>query len=273
MRFWIFPLFALTLSGQTPSFEVASIRPKDPPFSALPLCGNRVVVSPDNILSPESLLSSGVNTLSGLLSEAYNDEVEDFDFPQWSRLGPFTISVKIPPNTSARLCRKMLQNLLAERFHTVVGVEIREVPRYFVKVAKSGLKLKPVEDPPDDPNASYRFDVKNGNVRYVYHGASMSRILNTIGAHAFLEARARGLRFAGNVSDPDFRIAGVVDETGLTGYYDGEFQFAPAAILHDEFAESLEDAMSRQLGLTLELRRAPGKVLVIRSSDRVPTEN
>lgn len=56
------------------------------------------------------------------------------------------------------------------------------------------------------------------------------------------------------------------------GYYYGEFTFSVTASLQD-FAESLDGALTRQLGLTLERRRAPGKVLVIRTSDRVPTEN
>ncbi len=35
-------------------------------------------------------------------------------------------------------------------------------------------------------------------------------------------------------------VGGVLDETGLTGHYDGEF------------AETLVDSLTRQLGLTLE---------------------
>ncbi len=91
-----------------------------------------------------------------------------------------------------------------------------------------------------------------------------------------MDARARSLRDTGNVNDPEDRFAlvgGIVDETGLTGYYDGEYSFNMTGALHDEFAESLSDVLTRQLGLTLERRRSPGKVLVITSSDRMPTEN
>lgn len=219
--------------------------------------------------------SDGIHILSGLIEDAYQNEVDDFEFPQAARTGRFAVSVLIPPNTTVRTCRQMLQKLLTERFHLKTDVETRQVARYYLKVAKSGLKMKPV-NPPADASASYSFDVKDGNVRYVYRGAPMSRILISIRGHAALNARARGLQATGSVNDPSFRLAAVdsvVDETGLTGSYDGAYEFAPAASLRSEFSESLSDALTRQLGLTLELRRAPGKVLVIRSADRTPTEN
>ena len=81
---------------------------------------------------------------------------------------------------------------------------------------------------------------------------------------AVLDARAHALKVS------------LSDETGLTGYYDGDLEYTiPLTSQLEQFppTESLPDAVVRQLGLTLELRRAPGKVLVIRSSDRTPTEN
>jgi uncharacterized protein (TIGR03435 family) len=222
------------------------------------------------VIGPESLLHSGVHPLAGLIEAAYHDEVDDFEIPKWTQglRSLFAVSVSIPPGTTFRTCRKMLQNLLAERFHMVVGVETREVSRYYVKVAKSGLKLKSAK-PPDDPNTSYSFDVKDGNIRYVFRGASASRVFNTIRTAVLLNTQVQSALSA------DSRIAAVIDETGLTGYYDGELQLPSplASSPKQDLSETLEDALTRQLGLTLELRRAPGKVLVIRSSDRTPTEN
>lgn len=219
----------------------------------------------------ESVLASGSRTLVALISDAYQDSVDGSDFPQWVRNGDrFALSVKIPPNTTAGMCREMLRNLLAERFHLVTGVETREVARLYITVAKSGLKLKPADKSAADPNARVSSGPVDGKVRYTYRTTPIARIINDIRNHAIMEAQVTGL-----VNDPSFRIAaggGVVDETGLTGYYDGSFDFY-ATRPPDDLAESLKDAMIRQLGLTLELRRAPGKVLVIRSGDRIPTEN
>jgi len=274
MRLWFLPLLALSLAAQTPSFEVASIRPANRTITGLPPCG-RVDASPETVLTID--LASSVLRLDNLISDAYRDEVDDFDFPRWiPNNGTLAVSVKIPANTTVRMCRKMLQNLLAERFHLVIGVETRDVARYYLKVAKSGLKLKPVETPSTDPSFGYSFNVKDGFLRHTFRGTPMPRVLLVVEGDAYMDARARSLRETGVVNDPGFRFAsvgGVVDETGLTGYYEGEFDFSGLASLHDEFAETLADALTRQLGLTLERRRAPGKVLVIRSSDRMPTEN
>lgn len=269
MRYWLLLLFALTLAAQPPSFEVASIRPGT--------TRNTGSLCRDHKLSPESAVVSAVLPLSAVLEEAYASEVDDFDYPPWSRSGNYAIWVKLPPNTTADTCRKMLQNFLAERFHMVTGVEIRDVRRYHLKVAKSGVKLKPVGSPPKDPNAEYGMTANNGVARHTFRGAPMSRIVTVISAGAFLEARNHSLRETGSVDDPGLRIASVnsvVDDTGLTGYYDGEYDFrGPGATQQDELAESLADALRRQLGLTLELEKSPGKVLVIRSPDHMPTEN
>lgn len=265
MRCSLLPVLGLALSAQPPTFEVASIR-----------LGNRT--NTGNLCrtlqpSSDSVILSAVWPLTAALEDAYQEEVDDFDHPQWSRAGNFAFDLKVPPNTSISTCRKMLQALLAERFHMAVAVETRDVARYYLKVAKSGIKLKPANSP-GDPATSAKFVVEDGNIHYSYRGAPMSRILDSIRPSVVLNTRARSLRETGSVNDAAFRYAavnGLVDETGLSGVYDGEFAFAPAD--SDELAESLEDALTRQLGLTLERRRAPGKVLVILSSDRTPTEN
>lgn len=271
MRFSLFPLFALTLAAQTPSFEVAALHPAKSVGTTSPsICGN-LNLNPENVIGAEGLLHSGVHTLAALIESAYHDEVDDFDFPVWTRAyssGRVAVSVKIPPGTTFRMCRKMLQNLLAERYHMVTGIEIREVSRYYVKVAKSGLKLKTVA-PAADPNTDFRISVEDGLQRFEFRGASASRVFRVVESAALMDARFRAV-------DPlyaDFQIAEVVDETGLTGNYDGGFQFTLPRPNQSPEPESLKDALERQLGLTLELRKAPGRVLVIRSSDCTPTEN
>lgn len=273
VRFSILSLFALTLTAQTPSFEVASIRPAKSVGTIPPAICGTFNLNPESVMGPESLLPSGVHSLAALIEAAYHDEVDDFEFPEWTRgiRSLFAVSVHIPPGTTRRKCRQMLQNLLAERFRLVVGVETREVSRYYVKVAKSGLKLKSVA-PSAEANAGYSFSIENNVQRYVFRGASASRVFSTVRAAATLNALALGQSpFSANS-----RIADVIDETGLTGYYDGEFQFpVPLASSpkQDFLPETLEDALARQLGLTLELRKAAGKVLLVRSSDRTPSEN
>jgi len=270
MYLWTLPLLAMTLAAQTPSFEVASIRPATPTTPGGLICGTST--NPEAVVSgSESVLATGAGTLILLIADAHQNMVDGLDFPQWVKNGDrFALSVKIPPNTNAGKCREMLRNLLAERFHLVTAIETREVTRLYLKVAKSGLKLKPVDKVLYDPKARLNSFPTPGNVHYTYHATPMSVIFQQIANHAVMESRHTGL-----INDPSFQIAaggGVIDETGLTGYYDGSFDFFSTPT-HEDLGESLEEALTRQLGLTLELRRAPGKVLVICSSDTKPTEN
>jgi uncharacterized protein (TIGR03435 family) len=267
------PIVIGTMQAQTapkPQFEVASIRPATGATPGGPICGSSL--SPESVVSSsESVLASSGGTLAALTAAAYQDSVDGFDLPQWVRNGDrFALSVKIPPNTSAGTCRGMLRDLLAERFHLVTSVETREVARLYVKVAKSGLKLKPADQSAFDPKAAVISSPGAATVHYAYRATPISRIINDVRLNAIMEAQVNGL-----VNDPSFRIAaggGVVDETGLIGNYDGGFDFY-ATPPPDGLAEPLKDILTRQLGLTLELRRASGKILVIRSGDRMPSEN
>ncbi len=269
MRYSLVPLLALTLSAQTPAFEVASIRPVAGRGPGVAICG--LSPSPQAAVSgPEGKLISGTRELFALVRNAYEDMVDTIDFPQWVfDAGTFAISVKIPPNTDARTCRAMLRNLLTERFHLVVALEPRDVGRYHLKVAKSGLKMKAVSGPPSDPGSDYGTRLEGSNVRETFHGATIARIIYILENPAVMDARTRGYTTNSSFSF----AAGIVDETGLTGYYDASIVLPIRPPAPDELTESLDDALRNYLGLTLELRRSPGKVLVIRSGDRVPTEN
>ena len=65
----------------------------------------------------------------------------------------------------------------------------------------------------------------------------------------------------------------MVDETGLTGYYDYELRWTPdlppdprpgePPLVLDPNGPSLRTALQEQLGLKLEDRRLPSKVIVI----------
>jgi uncharacterized protein (TIGR03435 family) len=269
MRLSVLPLIALTLSAQTPSFEVASIHPVEERRPGVAICG--VNLSPQTIVSgSESRLVSGSRELFALISDAHNELVDALDIPQWVvDAGRFAISVKIPPNTNVATCREMLRNLLAERFHLVTAVETRPVGRYYLSVAKSGLKMKPVEKSPADPEGRPSSVLAGDNVHYTYLGVPMARYLSVLTNYANMAARARGY-----ADDPSFQYGiDLVDETGLTGYYDANFGLPIRPPAPDGLAESLEASLTDQLGLTLEFRKAPGKVLVIRSGDRMPTEN
>ncbi len=252
-------------------FEVASIRPANGPIQGGgPICG-RSLDANAIVSDKESVLASSGGTLVALINHAYQDSMDGMDLPQWIKSDQrFAVSVKIPPNTHAGACRAMLRNLLAERFHLVTDFETRELTHFYLKVAKSGPKLKPADPPAPDVRPATMSTPVPGEVRFTFRSATISDIIPSISVNLILEAQVNGL-----VNDPSYRLVsggGVIDDTGLTGYYDGSYDFY-ATRPPDEAAESLKDILTRQLGLTLEPRRAPGKVLIIRSGERMPTEN
>jgi uncharacterized protein (TIGR03435 family) len=79
----------------------------------------------------------------------------------------------------------------------------------------------------------------------------------------------------------------VLDKTGLTDAYDFTLSFSAIGILQDSLkspgqtggvaepsgALSLSDAISKQLGLKLELEKRPAPVLVIDHVEQKPTDN
>jgi uncharacterized protein (TIGR03435 family) len=79
----------------------------------------------------------------------------------------------------------------------------------------------------------------------------------------------------------------VLDKTGLTDAYDFTLSFSGIGILQNSLqgpgqpggaadpngALSLPDAVSKQLGLKLELEKRPAPVLVIDHVEQKPTEN
>jgi uncharacterized protein (TIGR03435 family) len=105
----------------------------------------------------------------------------------------------------------------------------------------------------------------NGHLQITFHATPASQVRIAVEAVALLLAQ--------------FKTADrgeVRDETGLTGYYDGTFEIEmPSARGDSEFSgvATLKEALSSQLGLTIDVRKTIGKVLTVRSADSVPTEN
>jgi uncharacterized protein (TIGR03435 family) len=146
---------------------------------------------------------------------------------------------------------KMVQALLADRFHLRAHIESRELPVYDLVVAKGGPKFSPVQDAPKHVDSASR-------------GGSVTLTI-TSSNHALSDLAEMLYRYTGRV---------VVDKTGLTDNYTLALHFA----LDDSRASnsvlgptdaaldtgpSLFTAMKEQLGLELKSGKAPIDVLVI----------
>src|SRR5262249_1919444 len=94
----------------------------------------------------------GAATLKALLMRAYGLKEYQIIGPAWMDAERFEVVAKVPSNADHALVSKMLQSLLAERFHLATHRETRELPSYAMLVAKNGLKMA-VPPKPEGPAA------------------------------------------------------------------------------------------------------------------------
>jgi uncharacterized protein (TIGR03435 family) len=226
--------------------------------------------------------------------------------PAWARSGEYyeiqaLLPAGTPTYTQADLLKsnmpriqRMLQNLLAERFHLVLERELREMPVYALTVTNPGkMKLSPEETLPlPDSFLGWQTATPFSAAGMPLPPAGRGQLLSVPGAlfgHAVsVPDLARELRrFVGRI---------VVDKTGRSDVFDVDLKFArntappttatppvspqsippvpgtppqPTPALQ---GPSLQDALEEQLGLKLEAARMPLEVLVIESVER-PSAN
>jgi uncharacterized protein (TIGR03435 family) len=175
----------------------------------------------------------------------------------------------------------LLQSLLADRFKLVAHFETRPIPVYALVLAnpgKTGPGLKPHSDDvkciPVGPQQQGFGDFPTpwcGGMRMAPIPGRVRQIGNKVTADTFANLLALSVD----------RV--VVDRTGLSGFFDSDFQYAftqtqgavpqPSVEASDPSAPpSIFTAMQEQLGLKLEARTEPVYVLVIDHVEE-PSEN
>jgi uncharacterized protein (TIGR03435 family) len=288
--------------GATPKWEVASIRRGCDAGAG----GNSKGATPQ-ISSPGRL--SACSPVAAYITSAYitfangrfnpGEAAPVEGGPSWINADRYQINAKAegtPP--MEMLIGPMLAALLEDRFKLKLHREAREIPVYDLTVAKSGLKLKPVE-----PDSCAPVDFNRPVVRdYPQPGAAIAMgkgvaplMISLPPAPGqkpscgsiFLSQKglAMTLDMTGATFD-DFCKVGllagagssldrpVIDKTGVPGRFHIHLEFAregdPAA--DPSGVPSIFTAVQEQLGLKLEPAKGPGDRLVIDSVDR-PTEN
>jgi bla regulator protein blaR1 len=228
---------ALTLA-QTPQFEVASVKPTATKDGSLTFD-----------FPPGGRFTARNLTVQMLLRIAY--ELQDYQIsggPAWITSAGFDIQASSGTGELPReQVRKMVQALLADRFHLALHRETRQLPIYTLVVGKTRPKLQA-----GDSSAPSSYSVKMGQLST--RKMSMATLANIL---------------ASDVKRP------VSDETGLKG----EFAFTllwttglGESDVGQSSRPSLFTAVEEQLGLKLESGKGPVEVFVI---DRVekPSEN
>jgi len=268
-------------------FEVADIKPSKPD------------ATPSGRIQPGGRLDLQGLPLKMLITLAWdiNDDQMLAGGPKFLDTARFDVIAKAStatngpanaPNIDIDDLRLMLRALLVERFKMATHMEDRPVSAYTLVAVKPKLK-------PADP--ANRTGWKEGPAT----AAKDTRDTNPILARLVTCQNMTMAQFAEQLP----RIASgyihspVADETGIEGAFDFTLSFSPIGLLQGagrggpgrggdgppppagaevgasdpSGALSLFDAVSKQLGLKLEMRKRPLPVLVIDHVEEKPTEN
>ena len=174
-------------------------------------------------------------------------DVPDFAIvgaPEWFASERFDIMAQAAGNTSRDGLKQMMRKLLAEQFKLVLHQEARSLPVFELRKSRTDGTLGPNMIPAKTScetggTASCPHDLTGGSFTAV--AMPMDRIVRTL---AELAGRP------------------VIDKTNLPGLYDLKLMWTPGL-------STFLGAVREQLGLELEPRDQPAKVLVIDSVERL----
>lgn len=280
--------FSQAHSEATPSFEVASIRPSTRGAR------QRIAIQPGG-----RFIADGVS-LQLLIAIAYRLQAFQMSggerwisTDQWSiQAETWTGEVSAVPAWAPpyvpQVIAVSLQSLLKDRFALKTHWETRRLRVYTLTLGKHGSKLKAVHRPPlpgrETTAAPQPRSLTTNGARSAIPMPPAGSVLGgpglVVGSAVSMEQLVAIL---GRLMDRP-----VINETGLTGFFDVRLQFdpdsaprlafgaKPASALYLPSAgtgdPSIFTAVQEQLGLKLEPKKEPIKVLVIDSALK-PTEN
>jgi uncharacterized protein (TIGR03435 family) len=268
------------------AFETVTIKPSKPGSHA---AESNFPIGPYDWYNPTGGILSARNfPLASYILFAYrvfpNDRVSLVpQLPAWVRTTRYDIEAQAPDRMATKdQMRLMVQSLLADRFNLKIHSETRTVPVYALVLStpgKTGPQLRP--HPPGDTRCSTKPSSKSigifpaacgaigefpprkrGNIRYAARNVDFNRI-------------ATDLPALGTGFDRQ-----ILDQTGLTGRYDFNLEWTPAAphtplstdpsAPPDVNVAAFTRALEEQLGLKLISQQAPMQVLVLDHIEQPP---
>jgi uncharacterized protein (TIGR03435 family) len=226
--------------------------------------------------------------ITGLICQAYG--VSNFQLsgvPDWVSSELFDLQAKMDEETmnavhalspeQAKLARQhMMLAMLTDRFKLAVHHETKQFPIYKLVVAKGGAKLHETKPDEESANGSKEADSKPGKgmMRMSFDAGAMLLTAEELSIDSLVG------QLSGSLSSE------VQNDTGLKGNYDFTLRWAPESMrleagsssasgnanVSDNAAPSIFDALQEQLGLKLEMQKAPLDVIVIDHIEQ-PSEN
>jgi uncharacterized protein (TIGR03435 family) len=295
-------LAAGTLFGQTPSFEVASIKPSEAVTPAMIASGKLHV----GMKIDGSRVDIGNFRLMQLIMKAYDVKMYQVQGPSWLLSGQaFDIVANLPPGATKEQVPAMLQKLLAERFKLQVHTEKDPHAVYAMVVSEGGAKMKQSADPGEAgapagvTGSSTATIAQNSNGATVSDGAGHTQKMTRSADGKFLHMEASGItmpELAEGLSP--LTDQPIVDATGLKGRYEVTLDISMAEMLNaaraaganiptdapgasdpSKPAEAASDPGAsvftalKPLGLKLERRKEPLLRIMVDHCEKMPTDN
>jgi uncharacterized protein (TIGR03435 family) len=291
--------------AQSPTFDVASIKPSEPITPAMVQAG-RIHAG---MKIDAARVDIGNFPLMQLICKAYDVKPYQVSGPPWLQTGQrFDIVANLPAGTTKEQVPQMLQALLADRFKLVVRKDTKEQTVYGLVVAKGGIKIKesdpepkPAEGEDPKPAVSGSSSVtinqtKGGATVSDGAGRSQKMSLSPDGKSMRLEASRLTMADLAEGLSP-MTDHPVIDMTGLTGKYEVTLEISMADIMAAARAAGAAvpgppgggdagkpaDAASdpsgsifnavQALGLKLEPRKSAMTTIVVEHVEKMPTEN
>jgi uncharacterized protein (TIGR03435 family) len=303
-------LSAGSLLAQTPTFEVASVKPSEPITPAMVASGKLHA----GMKIDGKRVDIGNFGLMQLICKAYDVKAYQVQGPSFLKTvglagQRFDIVANLPEGATKEQVPQMLQGLLAERFKLAIHRETKDQAVYAMVIGKGGLKIE--ESQP--PAAAADGAAPNPAVT----GSSSVSVSQTKGGAVVSDGSGKQQKMT---PSPDgksmrFEIWGatlaelaeglspmvdhpIVDMTGLTGKYHVTLDISmqelmnvaraagaavpaaegggdaskPAELASDPGGSSLFTTI-QTLGLKLEPRKVPLTFIVVDSVEKMPTEN
>jgi uncharacterized protein (TIGR03435 family) len=260
-------------------FEAASVRLSPPPQGLPPGAMPPPIVKGGVGSSDPGQVSYQNVALGVLAAAAYGIRGDQLSGPVGLLTEHLDVIAKIPAGATPEQFKRMLQNLLLERFHLQFHHESRILPVYTLTVAKGGPKFKEsskVAEPPELPPGTVFGKADENGFPTFPPGRSA---LGALPSNGHMRITGQKIEIS-KLSSLLMLDHPVVDQTGLAGEYDFKLDFAMATRLNTQVADNASDpappvfaAVEDQLGLKLESKKLPFDVMVIDHLDKEPTAN
>jgi uncharacterized protein (TIGR03435 family) len=254
------------------TFEVASVKPSAKQGMITRMAGGPGTSDPGRFRATNAELSM-------LVMRAYGIQYDQLRGPSWMDKTQFDVVANIPPGTTAEQFRKMLQNLLTERFRMQVHHETQVQRVYELTVAKNGSKLKTATEgsgTDDFVPGSVPRPMDRDNFPILPPGRPNFACAHLAqGSYCTFRMLTIGM-LVQRLSLPNFVDRRVIDKTGLVGQYDFTLYFSRTTSQSpgpDENAPPIEQAVQQQLGLKLSPSNTSVDMLVVDHAEKVPTGN